>query len=178
MGGTLRGRQRVSDAIRVRVLGVDDAQAVRDLRLEGLRLHPQRFGSSWEEEATHPLTWWQDRLAGPARWLGAEIGEELAGLTVVSLNPRMKHAHYADIGAVYVRERFHRRGVAFALMQSAMEYLKANRALYATLTVGAENDAAQRLYQRFGFVACGQLERELNVDGKFFDELLMRTRIL
>ena len=168
----------MSDAVRVRVLSVDDAQAVRGLRLEGLRLHPQSFGSAWEEEAVHPLTWWRDRLAGPARWLGAEIDGELVGLTVVSLNPRMKHAHSADIGAVYVRERFHRRGVAHALMQSAMEYLKTNRALYATLTVGAENDAARRLYERFSFVACGQLERELNVDGRFHDELLMRTRIL
>ena len=88
----------------------------------------------------------------------------------------MKHAHDADLGAVYVRERFHRRGVANALMQSAMEYLK-NRALYATLKVSAENEGARRLYERFGFVVCGQLERAIRVDGIFYDELLMRARI-
>ena len=61
-------------------------------------------------------------------------------------------------------------------MQSAMEYLK-NRAFYATLTVSESNNDARRLYERFGFAVCGQLERELNIDGVFHDELLMRARI-
>lgn len=163
--------------VAVRLLTPPDAIAVRRLRLEGLRLSPQAFGSAWEEEAVHPLAWWQARLAGPARWLGAEAGKDLAGLTVVSLNLRMKHAHCADIGAVYVGENFRRRGVAFALMQSAMGYLATTKARNATLTVSADNTAAQKLYARFGFSVCGQLQRELNVDGSFIDELIMRTQI-
>jgi RimJ/RimL family protein N-acetyltransferase len=47
----------------------------------------------------------------------------------------------------------------------------------ATLAVSAHNVAAQKLYEQFGLVLCGQLERELNVDGSFSDELLMRARI-
>jgi ribosomal protein S18 acetylase RimI-like enzyme len=163
-------------AFRIRVLGPADAIAVRDLRLEGLRAHPESFGSSWEEEAPQPLRFWEERLAGPARWLGAEVEGDLVGLTVAALNSRMKLAHNADIGAVYVRDNFHRRGIARALMQSAMEYLKTTKAEYATLTVSASNDAARKLYASFGFVVCGQLERELNVDGRFHDELLMRAR--
>lgn len=164
-------------SVRVRVLVPADAVAVRDVRLEGLRTSPQNFGSSWEEEAVHPLAWWEDRLRGPGRWFGAEIGNVLAGLTVASPNPRMKLAHNADIGAVYVREAFRRQGVGDALMQSAMEYLRSTGALYATLTVSAENDAAQRLYARFGFTVCGQLQRGLRVDNRFYDELLMRAGI-
>lgn len=166
----------MSGDIRVRALGPDDAVAARDLRLESLRLFPRAFGSAWEEEAVQPPRFWIDRLGGPARWLVAEIDGELAGMTVVSLNSRMKLAHNGEIGAFYVRERFHRRGVAIALMQSVMEYLQ-NRAMYATLTVSADNVAAQKLYARFGFAVCGQLERELNVDGSFIDELMMRKRI-
>jgi ribosomal protein S18 acetylase RimI-like enzyme len=167
----------VSGAVTVRVLSPDDAIAVRQLRLEGLRLAPHAFGSAWEEEAPLPLAWWRTRLSGPARWLGAEIDAQLAGLTVVSLNLRMKHAHNADIGAVYVAERFRRRGVAEALMQSAMAYLRTTSAQNVSLYVSADNIAAQKLYERFGFSVCGQLRRELNVDGSFSDELLMRTQI-
>jgi ribosomal protein S18 acetylase RimI-like enzyme len=159
------------------MLGPTDALAVRELRLEGLRLSPASFGSAWEEEAGQPLAWWRSRLTGPARTLGAEIKGELAGLTVVSLKQRMKHAHNADIGAVYVREDFRRRGVAQTLMQSAMEHVRAMGAMSATLTVTADNIAARKLYEQFGFAVCGQLERELNVDGSFSDELLMRARI-
>jgi len=166
------------NGVRVRVLTPADAEAVRDLRLEALRLSPENFGSSWEEEAPQPLSWWSGRLGGPACSLGAESGGELAGMVVVSLNPRMKRAHVGEIGAVYVRERFRRQGVAAALMQSAMEWLRSKGAHAATLTVSAGNVAAQKLYARFGFVACGQLQRELNVDGSFHDELLMQTRFL
>jgi ribosomal protein S18 acetylase RimI-like enzyme len=94
----------------------------------------------------------------------------------VSLNLRMKHAHNADIGAVYVPERFRRRGVADALMQSAMAYLHKTKVRNVTLYVSADNIAAQKLYARFGFSVCGQLRRELNVDGSFSDELIMRTQ--
>ena len=161
----------------VRLLTPSDAIEVRRLRLEGLRLAPQAFGSAWEEEAPHPLAWWKSRLQGPAKWFGADIGNELAGLTVVSLNLRMKHAHCADIGAVYVGENFRRRGVAFALMQSAMGYLATENIQNATLTVSADNTAAQKLYAQFGFSVCGQLQRELNVNGSFIDELIMRAQI-
>lgn len=160
---------------RIRVLEPQDAVAARDIRLEGLRLHPSAFGNSWEEESIQPLHFWVGRLSGPARWFAAEIGDELAGITVVSLEPGMKLSHTAKVGAVYVRERFHRKGVARALMQSAMEYL-ATRAKFVTLHVSADNIAARKLYERLGFVVCGQLESELNVDGSFFDELMMRKR--
>jgi len=167
----------VKAAVRIRVLGPADAVVARDIRLESLRLFPRAFGSAWEEEAGQPLRFWIDRLTGPARWLAADCEGELAGMAVVSLNSRMKLAHNGEIGAVYVRERFHRRGIGNALMQSVMEYLRGAGSMYATLTVSADNVAARKLYERFGFAVCGQLERELNVDGSFIDELFMRTRI-
>ena len=159
----------------IRVLGPADVVAVRDIRLESLRLYPENFGNAWEEEAAQPIGFWEKRLAGNAHWLGAQIDADLVGLTVVSLNSRMKLAHNGEVGAVYVRDRFHRRGIARALMQSAMDYLRANGARYATLNVTASNDAARKLYTSLGFTVCGQLEAELNVDGKFHDELVMRT---
>lgn len=162
--------------MRSRVLTPADALAVRDIRLEGLRLYPQNFGAAWEEEAPQPIEWWERRLAGHACTFGVEIANELAGICVVSLNTPIKRAHVGEIGAMYVRDRFRRRGVANLLMQSAMEWLR-DRALAATLTVNAENVEARRLYERFGFTVCGQLERELAVDGILYDELLMRAGI-
>jgi ribosomal protein S18 acetylase RimI-like enzyme len=163
--------------VRIRTLTPAEAIAARDIRLESLRLYPTAFGNSWEEESVQPLNFWVKRLRGPARWFVASIDEAVAGIAVVSLESGMKVAHNAKIGAVYVREAFHRRGVARALMQSAMEHARTMGAVNATLTVTADNLAARKLYEQFGFVVCGQLERELNVDGSFSDELLMRARI-
>ena len=167
--------------IRVRRLHPADAVAVRELRLEGLRLSPAHFGSAWEEEATQPLAFFENRLRGPARTLGAEIGSALAGMTSVSPNSRVKLAHNVEINGFVVREAFHRQGVGRALMQSVMELLRSGefptQAYFATLTVTSKNEAARRLYESFGFHVCGQLEHALCIDGEFYDELLMRARI-
>lgn len=167
--------------IRVRRLHPADAVAVRELRLEGLRSNPAYFGSAWEEEATQPLAFFENRLKGAARTLGAEIGSTLVGMTSVSPNSRVKLAHNVEINGFVVREAFHRQGVGRALMQSVMELLRSDefptQAYFATLTVTSKNEAARRLYESFGFRVCGQLEHALFVDGEFYDELLMRTRI-
>ena len=44
----------------VRRLSALDATAYRDLRLAGLLAHPEAFGASWEEEADHPLAWFEE----------------------------------------------------------------------------------------------------------------------
>ena len=165
----------------VRRLGPVDAIAVRDLRLEGLRLHPQNFGSAWEEEATQPLSFFEDRLSGSAISLGAEANGELVGMTSLSPKSRVKLAHDVEINGFVVKAVFHRQGVGRALMQSAMELMRSNefpaKAYFATLTVTSNNEAARRLYESFGFTVCGQLQHALCVDSVFYDELLMRARI-
>ncbi|MEQ1756146.1 MAG: GNAT family N-acetyltransferase [Micropepsaceae bacterium] len=169
------------NAIRIRRLQPADAVAVRDLRLEGLRTFPSNFGSAWEEEATQPLSFFENRLKGPARTLGAEIGSTLAGMASVSPNSRVKLAHNVEITGFIVRPAFHRQGVGRALMQSAMELIRSGefpaQAYFATLAVTSKNEGARRLYESFGFKVCGQLEHELRIDGDFYDELLMRARI-
>ena len=165
----------------IRKLSPVDVVAVRDLRLEGLRDFPENFGSSWEEEAAQPLSFFEARLAGPSRTIGAFADDELTGMCVVSPNYRVKLAHNMDVQGFLVRRAFHRRGVGRALMQSAMELMRSgefpSRVIFATLTVSAGNEAARRLYENFGFEVCGQLRQALLVDGVFHDELLMRARI-
>lgn len=169
------------NAVTVRTLNPNDAVAVRDLRLESLRLFPASFGSSWEEEATLPLSFWEKRLCGSTRTLGAESNGRLVGSASASRNSRVKLAHNIEIGGFYVTPPFHRQGVGKRLMQSVMELLRSNefpgQAKFATLTVVANNEAARRLYESFGFVVCGKLEQNLSVDGVFYDELFMRARI-
>lgn len=174
--------------VTVRRLGVGDALAVRTLRLAArtlrlaaLRLFPDNFGSAWEEEAQQPFAFWENRLRGPARTLGAESDGKLVGIASVSPNSRVKLAHTVEIGGFYVQPEFHRRGVGRALMQSVMELLRSNEfptpVKFATLTVVADNEAARRLYESFGFGVCGKFEHQLCVGGIYHDELIMRARI-
>ena len=165
----------------VRRLDVSDAVAVRTLRLAALRLFPHNFGSAWEEEAQQPFAFWENRLGGPARTLGAESARELVGIATVHANSRVKLAHVAEVTGFYVRPEFHRRGVGRLLMQSVMELLSSGEfptpVKIATLTVVENNEAARRLYESFGFTVCGKLEQQLCVDSAYYDELLMRAGI-
>ena len=42
--------------IQIRQLTLSDAESFRELRLEGLRLNPEAFGSTYEFEKDQPLT--------------------------------------------------------------------------------------------------------------------------
>jgi hypothetical protein len=48
--------------LKVRRLETSDVAAYRELRLESLKGHPEAFGSSWEDEAGKPISWWSQRL--------------------------------------------------------------------------------------------------------------------
>ena len=44
----------------------EDAEAVREVRLEGLKNHPENFGADYEHEAAQPIEWWRKRMGNPA----------------------------------------------------------------------------------------------------------------
>ena len=48
--------------VEVRRLSASDAVSYRDLRLDGLRAHPEAFGASWEDEAAQLLAWFANRI--------------------------------------------------------------------------------------------------------------------
>jgi hypothetical protein len=48
--------------IKVRRLEAHDVTSYRELRLEGLKSHPEAFASAWEDEAGKPASWWTERL--------------------------------------------------------------------------------------------------------------------
>ena len=58
----------------MRRLGAADAPAWRELRLRGLREHPEAFTSSYEEDCEQPVAQAEQRLEGGAQYLvGARL---------------------------------------------------------------------------------------------------------
>ena len=164
-------------SMNIRRLTADDAEAVRDVRLEGLKNHPENFGADHGDEAAHPIAWWRARMAHPAgAGFGAWIDGELAGIISFGQAPEKKHRHQGSIGAFYVRPQFRGRGVGDALMKAALEEA-ANRVEHVTLTVTASNVGAVRLYERNGFKTVGRMIASIRVDGADHDELSMHRRV-
>ena len=168
MEGPLRG-QRVNLA--VRPLTAEDYEALREIRLEALRLHPEAFAADLAQEEVMSKEQWLARLAS-ATSFGGFVDDALVGIAVFSRSGRPKLAHTGDLGAMYVRESARGSGLADLLMQTLLAHA-AGEVEQIKLTVNAENARAVKFYERHGFRAIGCIPNSLRVAGRDYDELLM-----
>jgi RimJ/RimL family protein N-acetyltransferase len=158
----------------VRELGQDDAAAFRRLRLDALRLHPEAFTASYEDEVQLSEAQFAERLAAPGLTrFGGFAGDELVGLVGLNLRPGLKERHKAGLFSMYVAAGHRRSGLAQDLVTAVIGQAREAGALVLQLFVTVGNAPAQRLYQRMGFVPYGTERRAIRVGDAFYDEELM-----
>jgi RimJ/RimL family protein N-acetyltransferase len=161
----------------LRRLGAPDAAAHRDLRLLGLRGHPEAFGASFEDEAGRPLGWFAERLDADAVWGGWRDGDpDLAGVAGLRVSGAAKARHKGVLWGMFVRPEARGSGLAAALAGRVLEHAR-GVVEEVRLTVVASNAAALRLYARLGFRPYGVEPRALKVGGEYHDEVLMALRL-
>jgi ribosomal protein S18 acetylase RimI-like enzyme len=158
--------------ISVRRLDVPDVPALRDLRLESLRLHPECFGADLEAEEALSV----DDMAARMRTgfsFGGFVDGELSGLVVFVKPNRRKTGHTGELGAMYVRAKARGTGLADALVEAVIDQAVKSGAEQIKLTVNAENPRAIRLYERHGFRTIGRYPNSIRVNGRTYEELIM-----
>ena len=159
----------------VRQLTHSDLESFREIRLEGLRLHPEAFGSTFESEQSAPL----EKYAG---WLttsqifGAFDGSHLVGIAAFGQHPGPKESHKGWLRAMYVRPSHRRTGASHLLIQAVIDAAR-TRVEQLQLAVVSTNVPAIRLYQSFGFTQYGLELRSLKQNGLYHDELLMSLHL-
>lgn len=159
-------------SVAVRRLSAADVLALRELRLEALRLEPSNLGADWEDEATRPLSMWRHMLEHDTIF-GAELNGTLCGMAGLFLRESLKRGHIATLGAFYVRANARGHGVGAKLLDAILKVAHEKKRSAVLLSMTDGNDAAMRLYARFGFVVCGRIPRAINVRGVYYDELSM-----
>lgn len=155
----------------VRQLTDADYESLREIRLEGLRLHPDAFSAELEVEEAMPREQWLSRLK-TAVTLGGFIDGKLAGMVVLVKPASKKIRHTGEICAMYVRPDARSTGLAGALLEAAIDRA-VNDVEQLKLTVNAENARAIRFYERHGFRTIGRYPNSLRVDGRTYEELMM-----
>ena len=107
--------------------------------------------------------------------LVAEVDGAVAGYGELETWPdRPRQRHGAEIDLIATHPEFRGRGVGPALLEAMVDL--SDRWLQLTrlqLYVWDGNDAAIRLYERFGFEVEGRLRRFVVVDGAYRDALIM-----
>ena len=147
----------------------------RNLRLEGLKTDSIAFGSSYEEEIKLPIKAWKKRIKNV---LFALSNDKPVGMITFVLKNKAKTRHIANIFGVYVKQEFRGQGIGEKLIESAISSIKNNRnAIKINLNVNAKQKAAVKLYEKYGFKTVGRLKKDLHVNGKFYDELIMEKMV-
>lgn len=158
----------------VRELQAHDAPAYKALRDHALAHHEEAFTSDAPTEALRSAQSYAARLGDdPAGTftLGAFHGDRLVGAVTCERDARSKVRHTGHLTGMMVYVAEQKRGVGRALLDAAIERASADAELQQlTLNVTAGNAAAQRLYERAGFVRYGTLPRAILVNGRFLDK--------
>lgn len=160
-----------ANSIQIRQLALADVEAFRELRLEGLRLNPEAFGSAYEFEKDQPVTKYTGWLTNSTVF-GAFQGSQLVGTASFTVASGLKESHKGLLRAMYVRPGSRRSGAGRLLVEAIIGIAreKVERIL---LTVVSENLAAVRLYEKCGFQQYGLERRSLKQNGRYYDEILM-----
>jgi len=157
--------------IQIRQLTPADAESFRELRLEGLRLNPDAFGSTYEFEKDQPLTRYTGWLTSSTVF-GAFQNSHLIGTASFTVSSGLKDSHKGLLRAMYVRPA-HRRSGAGRLLVEAIVQTAREKVERVLLAVVSDNQPALRLYQSLGFRQYGLEKNALKHNGKYSDEILM-----
>jgi ribosomal protein S18 acetylase RimI-like enzyme len=171
----------MTSGIQTRMLVEDDAPSARALRLRALLDAPDSFLSSHDTEAAQPVAATVERLRQHDRIgtgvLGAFQDGVLVGTLFMARESHRKAAHRANLGGMYVAPEARSRGIGRALIDAAVDRLRALGVEQVHLYVATTADAARRLYRRAGFEVVGTLREAMKDGERYVDEDLMVLRL-
>jgi ribosomal protein S18 acetylase RimI-like enzyme len=168
----------------IRQLVRDDAAPYHALRLRMLRMYPDAFTSSFEEDSRKPVAWAEARITPAADSphdfvLGAFVDDQrIIGAVGIAVERKQKQRHKALLFGMYVAPEEAGRGIGRALLSACLARARAIPGLeQLVLTVTASNDRACRLYQAAGFATYGIEERAIKIGSDYFSKVHMVLRL-
>ena len=160
--------------ITIRALTPADVEAYRAIRLEALRLEPDAFASSYEEESARPEIF-RERLEGKfgGTTFAAFVGGEIAGTAGGVREDRLKTRHKFLLVGVYVRPAYRGKGLGEKLVGRVLQFARElGDVAIVQLKVAIDNRAACALYERMGLSVYGIERRAIKIGERLIDEEL------
>ena len=157
----------------IRQLSASDTSDWKSIRLEAVKLHPEAFGASIEEEYSRSDSEFAEGLKRNTIFASYD-GQKITGCVGLFMLPQAKMQHRGTLFS-YVRQEFRRSGLSSRLVSAILGHA-GSRVLQVHCNVVTTNIPALRLYERNGFVIYGTEPRSLKVGHNFYDEHLMVRR--
>ncbi|WP_326380763.1 GNAT family N-acetyltransferase [Bacillus safensis] len=161
------------DFLNIRLLTPDDAEEYAALRLEALRLNPEGFAMSYEEEQINTKDKYKARFASAkSMWtFGAFHQGQLVGAVTLIQETLQKLKHRANLTAMYVTPSARGEGTGQSLMTKALSFVRERQDIEQIyLSVVTTNHSAKRLYRSVGFESYAVEEKALKWTDTYADE--------
>lgn len=142
----------------IRALRESDIGDYLALRAEALLDDPLAFTSSPEDDTSSTHEAMRPQLQRPSDWVLfiAVANERLVGSVGMVRRYHRKAAHKMNVWGMYVTPSHRGHGIAAALLDAAIAYARdLGDVSHLELGVSSSASAAQRLYERAGFVVWG-----------------------
>lgn len=162
--------------VTIRILGPDDVEIFRRIRLEALRAEPAFFASSAEDWEVLPDEEWRRRLTDNAVLVALRCDQPV-GIMGLMRQRSSKMAHRATIVMVYLRADQRGAGLAKALLDALTDHARDCGIRQLELAVSAENHVAMRFYLREGFSEVGRIPGGFLHNGAEIDEIMLARRV-
>jgi GNAT superfamily N-acetyltransferase len=133
----------------VRATTLADWQALRDIRLQGLRDAPDAFSSTYAGESAFADSVWHQRATRDGSFLAFIPEATPAGLA----GGYLEAPETAELISMFIRPQARGRGVGEALIDAVAGWARDKNATSVHLWVTETNKHARRLYERCGFTA-------------------------
>ncbi|MBX6388833.1 MAG: GNAT family N-acetyltransferase [Frankia sp.] len=146
----------MTDRLDLRVLGEEDWELLRQLRLKALAHDPAAFASTFASEQRFTEAQWRALVTGWT-WFLAAYGSAHAGIAAGT-------ALYVDsvderhLLGLWVDPQWRRRGVAHALVEAVTDWAVRDGGRWLSLWVADDNMPARALYATLGFRATDRVQ--------------------
>ena len=151
-------------SLEIRRITEPDWPILRTIRLDALRIDPDAFGSTYDDQAAYPEQRWQAMAAEAASGsdhcvlIGFRDGEP-AGMVRTVRDGRRPSVF--GVYSVWVAPGERRRGVGGALLDAIEDWVRAAGGSELELSVMEDGEAAQGLYAAHGYRFDGRRERTI-----------------
>ena len=165
-------------SVDIRRLTEEDWAAVRTIRLRALETAPEVFGTTLDQEAGQPESFWRSRLADPLNAMVCGFdGHGAVAFAGLREGAGGNVRHRATIWGVFVAETHRSQRLGRQVMTALLALADDLPGIETTeLNVRADNPSAIALYRSLDFHAIGTIPRALKHEGRYGDEVMMIRR--
>lgn len=161
-----------------------DIDDFRALRLDALRLHPESFVPTFDEERSVDPTllapsvrngW----ISGGSFIIGVYAGGWLAGAVGIRRWPRSKQWHKATLWILFTHPAIRGQGIGRQLLAQGIAECRRDPDLaQLQLSIGTESAAARHLYTSAGFQPYGIEPHAMKLADRYIDVELMAMPVV